>query len=54
MGKRSGMYKHEKRQKELKRKKKKEEKILKRQKTAGNSSREYDTKPGEHEADYKD
>jgi hypothetical protein len=32
MAKRSGMYKHDKRQKELKRKKKKEEKRLKRQK----------------------
>ena len=40
MAKRSGMYKHDKRQKELKRKKKQEEKRLKRQKESEAASQD--------------
>jgi hypothetical protein len=43
MAKRAGMYKSNKRQKELKRKKKQEEKKLRRQKSAGNVSQDPET-----------
>jgi hypothetical protein len=43
MARRAGMYKSNKRQKELKRKKKQEEKMLRRKKTAGNFSQDPDT-----------
>lgn len=43
MARRAGMYKSNKRQKELKRKKKQEEKMLRRQKNAGNFSQDPDT-----------
>ena len=44
MAKRAGMYKSNKRQKELKRKKKQEEKMLRRKRDASNSSQDPETK----------
>lgn len=49
MGKRSGMYKHDKRQKELKRMKKQEEKRLKRKKN--NEADSYQQERPDHAGD---